>query len=162
MNDGVGSLSIRQARVEDRTRLAEIVEATLNFNEAEKAVAKELIGLALCDTKSGYRIVVAEAEGEIAGYCCFGATPMTRSTFDIYWIVVAPDFAGRGVGSALLLAVEDIIKREGGARIRIETSEKESYNGARKLYAKCGYSIAGTIEDFYSDGDHLRTYLKVL
>jgi len=162
MIEDAGSLGIRRARTEDEARLGEIVEAAPNFNDAEKGVAKELIGLALNDAKSGYRIVVADAEGATAGYCCFGATPMTKSTYDVYWIVVAQDLAGKGIGSALLLAAEGIIRNEGGKRIRIETSEKESYGGARKLYAKCGYSVAGTIEDFYSDGDHLRTYLKVL
>jgi hypothetical protein len=38
-------------------------------------------------------VAVEEGEGDektYFGYVCFGHTPMTRHTYDLYWIVVDP------------------------------------------------------------------------
>jgi ribosomal protein S18 acetylase RimI-like enzyme len=87
---------------------------------------------------------------------------MTESTFDLYWLVVAADARGRGIGGALMTAIEDLLRGRGARRIRVETSSLEGSGGAARFYAKSGYDRVGTIPDFYRPGDDLLTFLKVL
>jgi ribosomal protein S18 acetylase RimI-like enzyme len=96
------------------------------------------------------------------GYACYGPTPMTDASHDLYWLVVAPEARGRGIGRGLLAAVEDDVRRRGGRRIRIETSSLEGEGGAARFYASTGYERVGLIRDFYRPGDDLITFLKVL
>jgi ribosomal protein S18 acetylase RimI-like enzyme len=96
------------------------------------------------------------------GYACFGPTPMTDGTYDVYWLVVSAEARGRGVGRGLLAAVEDDIRSRGGRRVRIETSSLEGQGGAARFYTAAGYERAGLIRDFYRPGDDLVTFLRVL
>jgi GNAT superfamily N-acetyltransferase len=98
----------------------------------------------------------------VLGYACFGATPMTEATFDLYWLVVAADMRGQGIGGALLAGVEAELKQRGGRILRIETSSLEGQGGARRFYEKAAFRLAGAIPDFYRQGDDLLVFAKVL
>jgi len=50
----------------------------------------------------------------VAGYICYGPTPVTEGTWDIYWEAVAHERQGLGIGSKLMAAVLQEI-REAGA-----------------------------------------------
>jgi ribosomal protein S18 acetylase RimI-like enzyme len=98
----------------------------------------------------------------LVGYACFGATPMTEGTFDLYWLVVAEEARGRGVGRGLLTAVEDELRGRGARLLRIETSSLEGQGGAARFYTQTGYRQVGLVADFYRPGDDLITFAKVL
>jgi len=157
----------------DRARLTEIIAQGAGFRPEEVSCALELLDAALARADGNtYEALVAvdgrsasgvgEAEGIPLAYACFGHTPMTESTFDLYWLVVAADARGRGIGASLLQAVEDLLRGRGIARLRIETSSLEGKGGAARFYAKCGYQRVGTVVDFYRPGDDLLTFVKVL
>ena len=99
---------------------------------------------------------------EPLAYACFGATPMTEGTFDLYWLVVAAEARGRGLGRGLLTQVEEGLRTRGARLIRIETSSLEGQGGAARFYAQAGYAQVGRIVDFYRPGDDLITFAKVL
>jgi ribosomal protein S18 acetylase RimI-like enzyme len=130
------------------------------FRQDEVSCALELLDAALgrADT---YEALIAE-EGDPIGYVCFGATPMTQATFDVYWIVVAPQAQGRGVGRGLLAHVESALADRGAHTIRIETSSLEGEGGAVRFYERSGYARVGLIENFYRLGDDLVTLTKRL
>ena len=94
------------------------------------------------------------------GYVCFGPTPMTRATWDLYWVVVDASARGRGVARALIAAMETDLAARGGGNVRVETSESEGYGAARTLYARLGYPEAARLADFYAPGDALLVYYK--
>jgi ribosomal protein S18 acetylase RimI-like enzyme len=96
------------------------------------------------------------------GYVCFGATPMTESTFDLYWIVVEAQARGRGIGRALLEATERHLAARGARIVRVETSSLEGQGGAARFYDRAGYARSGVIGDFYRPGDDLITFTKRL
>src|SRR5574340_793102 len=68
---------------------------------------------------------------ETVGWVCWGPTPCTLGTFDIYWIGVAPAWQGRGVGRALTAFAEQKIAERGGRLCVVETSSREAYAPTR-------------------------------
>jgi hypothetical protein len=73
----------------DKRALLPMLKNTPEFKPIEVTVAEELIDNYLAyGVKSGYHIQVAEDDGEVVGYICYGETPCTIGTWDIYWIAV--------------------------------------------------------------------------
>jgi len=132
------------------------------------AVALELIDEALRDPGvCSYRFIVALEEGEgeapgYFGYVCYGATPMTESTYDLYWIAVDPAQRGKGIGRSLLRALTASLAHNGGRTLRVETSSSEMYRSAKSFYRREGFVEGGRIPDFYRPGDDLIIYYKTL
>lgn len=153
----------RALEAEDRGALEEILRRTDNFRPDEVDVALELIDSALTDTgPDRYRVIVARDSERVWGYVCFGRTPMTDHTWDLYWIVVDPAGRGRGIGRELCAALETEVRAEGGITVRLETSSQESYGGTHRFYDALGFAIVGRIADFYRVGDDLLTYTRRL
>jgi ribosomal protein S18 acetylase RimI-like enzyme len=154
---------------EHRDRVAEILRATGAFRGEEVAVALELFdetyGL-VPGTGSGYQVPDAAGRdadyhfigaftstGDLAGYACYGATPGTDRTHDLYWIAVDPRAQGVGAGTLLLAEVERRL-RAGGARLLVvETSGRADYEPARRFYAARDYAEVARVRDFYAVGD---------
>jgi len=109
--------------------------------------------------------VAADVDGApdgIGGYLCYGPTPMTASTYDLYWIVCHPAARGRGVASALIQHMEGELRARNATGVRVETSETDDYGAARRLYAKLRYPRVAHLADFYRPGDGLIIYYKQL
>ena len=157
-------MKIRSPLPPDREAIAALITEG-PFRPEEITCALELLDAALgrADTYESL-IVEDDAAGVPAplGYVCFGATPMTEATFDVYWIVVAPRARGRGLGRALLAETERVLADRGAHTIRIETSSLEGQGGARRFYEKTGFRLAGAIPDFYRKGDDLLVFAKEL
>jgi len=138
----------------DRPRVSEILRGTAEFKPFEVAVAEELIDSYLDDpTGSGYRILVAEIDSAVTGYICYGPTPLTEGTWDIYWMAVARPKQGQGIGSALMKAAEKEIIGDKGRLIIIETSSTPEYEKTRRFHLGHGYETVACISDFYAPGD---------
>jgi ribosomal protein S18 acetylase RimI-like enzyme len=160
---------IRPPRAHERDALARLVERIDQFNQEERAVAMELIDEALTRADTTYKLLVAEGphppplsrcagEGSsILGYLCYGATPMTDTTADLYWIATDPSARGTGLGKALHAALVDVLRAEGRVWIRVETSSQDDYNGTVAFYTRLGYQTVSRIKDFYRAGDDLIT-----
>ncbi|MCJ7764190.1 MAG: GNAT family N-acetyltransferase [Dehalococcoidales bacterium] len=144
--------SIRPMAKQDKPALMQILRTTPEFKPAEVAVAEEVINSYL-QQPSSYRISVAEMAAEDAGYICYGQTPLTESTWDIYWLVVAHGKQEQGIGGALLRSAEDDIQETGGRLIIIETSSQPGYEKTRRFYTDHGYELICRIADFYAPGD---------
>jgi ribosomal protein S18 acetylase RimI-like enzyme len=139
---------------EDRPRVTEILRGTPEFKPFEVAVAEELIDCYLEDPlNSGYHILVAQVGSTVAGYICYGSTPLTEGTWDIYWVAVAREKQGQGIGSALMKSAEkEIVKAKGRLSI-IETSSTPAYEKTRHFHLSQGYQIIACIPDFYAPRD---------
>ena len=146
----------------DRPAVAEILEKVGNFHPYEIEVALELIDIYLCDkNQKDYLIVVAQdAASAVRGYACWGPTPLTKGTYDLYWIATHPEAQGQGFGQALMSHVEDRVRSAGGRLLVLETSSKESYGNTVGFYRRIGYEEASRIRDFYDVGDDKITFVK--
>jgi len=153
--------TIRGIEAADRTGLLQILNDTNMFTPAEISVAMELIDTALTKPEqTDYLILVAVNDQKPAGYVCYGPTPATEGTFDLYWIAVAPQVQGKGIGTDLLAYVESAVKAQQGHLIIIETSSQEKYWPTRNFYIRKGYTIAAQIKDFYRLGDDRVIFVK--
>jgi len=112
--------------------------------------------------RSGYTFLVASEETGVVGYACFGPHALAEGVWDLYWIAVAPEARGQGIGRALLAEVEAAVASQHGRLILIETSGTPAYEAARRFYEACGYRYQAVIHDFYSPGDDLIIFGKTL
>lgn len=144
-----------------RARLEQLTRATGLFREGEVATAVELLDESLAGDED-YRFLGAFDGDELIGYACWGETPGTEGTSDLYWIVVDPERQGRGVGSELLGEVERRLTAEGRRLVVVETSSRTDYKPTRGFYEARGYSRTATIPAYYAPGDDLVIYTKDL
>jgi ribosomal protein S18 acetylase RimI-like enzyme len=162
------SATIRAPRPgsDDRVRLEAALRSDETFLEEEIAVALELVDSALQPrehVEHDYTVRIADLDRfPVAGYICFGRTPMTESTWDLYWVVTHAAARGRGIAGALIRAMEKDVMKRGARAIRVETSQKESHEAARRLYDRLGYPVLARFPDFYRAGDDLIVYYKRL
>jgi ribosomal protein S18 acetylase RimI-like enzyme len=124
--------------------------------------AVELVDLALTPNNKDYTILVADRDGAIVGYACYGPTPMTEGTYDLYWIASDPTVRGQGVGASLISGMEADMRRRGARIIRVETSATEAYGPTRGFYASMKYNEEARFRDFYKVGDDLIVLAKRL
>jgi ribosomal protein S18 acetylase RimI-like enzyme len=132
------------------------------FTADEVDCALELIDGAAQPNNKDYQVLVAAREGKVVGYVCYGPTPMTDGTFDLYWIASDPAVRGQGVGAALVSAMEGDIRRRRGRLIRVETSALEAYGPTRGFYAAMQYKEESRFRDFYKPGEDLIILAKRL
>lgn len=159
--------TIRPLVAADRSGVLRILENAGNFTPDEVAIALELIDEWLeLGEGSGYLSYVLEARdgdsSEVLGYVTFGPTPLTESTFDLYWIAVDKSKHRGGVGKRLLKFTEEEIVRRGGKMLLIETSSQETYDGTIQFYERTGYELVGKIKEYYKPGDDKLIFAKRL
>jgi ribosomal protein S18 acetylase RimI-like enzyme len=155
------SCSLRPVGRAHRARLESLVRGTGLFREAEIRTAVELLDEAL-DGDDDYRFLGAFDGDELVGYACFGPTPDTLGTFDLYWIAVERSRQGTGVGTQLVSAIEQQLSADGGRLIVVETSSRAEYEPTRAFYEARGYSRTATIAGYYAPSDDLVIYVKDL
>ena len=151
---------LRPMTARDKPQLMNLLRATPEFEPEEVDVAEEVADCYLESPGRDYQILVTEASSCVVGYICFGQTPLTRSTWDIYWMAVSRDMRGQGIGGAMLKLAEERIQQAGGHLVLIETSSKPGYLSTRRFYRNHGYTQAFRIRDFYAPGDHCLIFEK--
>jgi D-alanine-D-alanine ligase len=156
------SSRLRQLSAADRGRIEDITRAVGLFRDDETLVALEVFDEAAREGGSqSYTALGAEVEGRLVGWICWGPTPCTLGTYDLYWMAVEPGLQGSGIGSALLGEMER--RLTGLARlIIIETTGRPDYAATRAFYQARGYRAAATIPDFYAPGDDQVVFVKAV
>lgn len=140
-----------------------LVRATGFFSAEETGIARELADDGLAQgSSSHYRFFLAEQDGSLAGYACFGPVPCTLGAWDLYWIAVAPGAQGQNLGRELLERVESAVLAAGGTHLYADTSSRQQYAPTRGFYARRGYHKAADFPDFYAPGDGKIVYSKTL
>ncbi|MBU2591396.1 MAG: N-acetyltransferase [Nitrospinota bacterium] len=146
----------------DIPSIEDIVRSTGFFHDYEVDIALELVeeNINKGEEKSGYIFNLAEIKGKPVGYSCYGQTPCTAISFDLYWIAVHDSERGNGIGKILIEMAEADIAARGGENIWVETSSRPLYQPTQKFYLKCGYKKVAELPDFYAKGDNKIVYVK--
>lgn len=143
------------------------IRGILNSNSAFSTEERDCVGELWVDylknrIHSPYRFCVCRPQisNQVIGFACYGKHALTQSTYDLYWIAVDPMFQRTGIGSDLLIFVEDQISTLEGRLLLIETSSTPVYASARKFYKSHHYHQSAQLTNFYAPGDHLIIYSK--
>lgn len=143
--------------------VAPLVRGTGLFRPSEVDIAVEVFTGAVEQPGVDYHALVAvDDDGALVGFTCYGPTPGTVGTWDLYWIAVDAAHQRRGVGAQLLDAAESRIRDAGGRLIVVETSSRADYDGTRAFYGSRGYQQAARIRGYYAPHDDLIAYTKEL
>ena len=154
-------LVLRPATARDFPALVALSRSSGVFTEVElDCLAEDLTG---CDPAAGDALAVAaDGEGRPLGFIQYSPAIITEGTWYVYWIAVAKQTHGQGVGGALLAQAEEAIRALGGRQVLIETSSKSIYDATRRFYLGRGYRIAAQLPDYYAIGDDKCIFLKRL
>jgi ribosomal protein S18 acetylase RimI-like enzyme len=152
--------ALRPLSPADRRRIEEITRAVRVFRKDEVPVALEVFDGVVAGSPD-YVALGAVLDELLVGWICWGPTPCTLGTYDLYWMAVDPAAQGVGIGSSLLRAMEG--RLAGSARlIVVETAGRPDYRPTRAFYEALGYRKAAIIPDFYAPGDDQVVYVKTL
>jgi ribosomal protein S18 acetylase RimI-like enzyme len=156
-------IDIRPTQSQDTDALLRLAGAEPLFTAEEADTVAELLEAYLNDEDhNGYYFLSAMENGELLGFACYGPTPLTQGTFDLYWIAVGQRSKGKGIGRALMAQTETEVRKQGGRMIVLDTSGRAEYAPTRAFYQRLGYTLAATIPEFYAPGDDLITYIRTL
>lgn len=142
--------NIREAAATDRRRLLALAPRLLEGvapwrpRQAVLDAVTEWVRSALDDLANDDQMVlVAEYDNSIAGFVHVNETQHWAGQTDAYIgeLVVAPEFEGRGIGTALVEAAIDWSRARGLERITLATGVRNSR--ARHLYASLGFEEEG-------------------
>lgn len=106
---------------------------------SENSVASEL-------TNALSLWLVAEEDGRVAGY--IGSQTVCEES-DMMNVAVHPDFRRRGIGEALVKALETELRARGSHCLTLEV--RASNAPAIALYEKLGFSQVGLRKNYYRD-----------
>ena len=102
------TVQIRKLQADDRPLIKGVLGSDETFRDDEVDVALELVDDALGNAQSDYWFRIAEVEGEIAGYLCYGPTPMTDGTFDLYWSPIYGKVSFKNIACAIIPLSQEI------------------------------------------------------
>lgn len=147
----------------DVGRVRSLIASTGSFNAAEVEIAAELVTERLTKgIRSGYHFVLAERGASLVAYACYGLIEGTQGSFDLYWIAVAPEEQGKGLGVQAFNRAEAAMRKAGAKHIYVDTSSSDRYAGTRGFYQGMGFKEEARLPDFYSPGDAKVIYVKAL
>lgn len=91
-------------------------------------------------------LVVRTPECRVAGFCAFW---LVFDEIHINNVAMRPTFRGRGLGTSLMHHVLAEGRRLGARRATLEV--RASNEGARRLYERLGFYVAGTRRHYYTN-----------
>ena len=154
---------IRSLLPADMPKALRLTERTGIFKPLEVRTLEEVLNdLHERNQAFGHQAVGYEQEGKLVGFAYFAPEDMTDRTWNLWWIVVAKELQGAGIGGQLLLYVEEEIRRLQGRVLFIETSSQSSYEPTRRFYIKKGYDQVAVLPDYYAERDDRVIFRKRL
>lgn len=153
-------IKIRPVLKSERNQMLDLFNSITLFKRDEVDVIVELLDIYL--DKLGKENVVNDylffVTENFSSFICFGPTPMTIGTYDLYWLGTNPHFEKQGLAKALVNFMVNFLKERGSHLIRVETSSQDSYGGTVAFYNRLKFFEEARIKDFYKVGDDLIIY----
>ena len=103
--------------------------------------AWELQNRAVC-----HILVVRTEDRPVVGFCAFW---LVVDEIHINNVAILPELRGRGMGTALMHRVFEEARQLGAKRATLEV--RASNQGARRLYERLGFYVAGTRRGYYTN-----------
>jgi [ribosomal protein S18]-alanine N-acetyltransferase len=125
---------------DDLTGVLEVESESFTNPWTREMYAWELQNRSVCHV-----YVLRTPECAVAGFCAFW---LVFDEIHINNVAVRPAYRGRGLGTALMHYILAEARRLGARRATLEV--RSSNQGARRLYERLGFRVAGTRRNYYS------------
>jgi ribosomal protein S18 acetylase RimI-like enzyme len=146
-------VSVRRSRPADLEALWDIENQVFDMNRMSRRSLRRLLAA------PSAAVLVAECGGDVAGAAVVlfrVNSPIAR----LYSLAVVPCQTGRGIGTALITAVEKAARSRKCRFVRLEVHEKN--HGAIVCYRKAGYEQFDRHHEYYEDKGHALRFEKPL
>ena len=150
---------------QDADAIARVAKGAGVFTSEELRVVQEMVdGYFNPEPRDDHTFVIYRNgdPNSIAGFACYGPTPLAQGIWDLYWICVDRPYQSMGIGGQLLENIENQVRKRGGRAIYLETSSSPEYKPAREFYQRHGFECAARFSDFYAPGEDKVVYRKSL
>jgi GNAT superfamily N-acetyltransferase len=150
--------------LEDLKGIEDILRSTGFFYEFEIEIAMWLAEETVSsgDEESGYFWMKIKDDGGLVAFANYVKNSFSVHSWELYWIAVHGRARHKKLGSILLRAVEDEIKKSGGKILWLDTSGRPLYAPTEAFYIRNGYLLRASLTDFYAPGDPKQVYSKIL
>jgi ribosomal-protein-alanine N-acetyltransferase len=126
---------------EDLDGVLAVEEESFTNPWTKEMYAWELQNRAVC-----HIFVVRTSDLRVAGFCAFW---LVVDEIHINNVAIRPALRGQGIGTQLMHRVFDEARRLGARRATLEV--RRSNEGARRLYERLGFYVAGTRPNYYTN-----------
>lgn len=153
-------ISVRTTVPAEAPAILRLSAAEPLFSREDREVVEELLDDYFVDDDdpAEYTFLSARRDGRLVGFACYGPTPLTRGTYDLYWICVDRRLRRQGVGRTLIQAVVRRLRRAGARLLKLDTSGRNDFAETRLFYERAGFLPSARVPDFYARGDDLVIY----
>jgi len=153
---------IYRATESDRLQISGITARAGVFSREEIDTVPDLFDeyMEYGSNDDAYKFLVYRDGDKTLGFACYGIRDLTDGVYDLFWIAVDPDARQKGIGRALVSAVDDAVRTSGGRILIAETSGTTKYESTRKFYISMGFVNEAVIKDFYKPDDDLYIFTK--
>ncbi len=157
-------ISVRNTAPADAPAILRLSAAEPLFSREDRQVVHELLDDYFVDDDdpAEYTFLTARLDGRVVGFACYGPTPLTRGTYDLYWICVNRRIRRKGVGRALMQGVVRRLRRAGARLLKLDTSGRKDFAQTRAFYEREGFLPSARVPGFYARGDDLVIYYRGL
>lgn len=153
------SIEIRPIAVEDLPALKTVVEASELFTS--DMLEDMMSDYFTNDRSQEIWLTSTVADRPVAIAFC-APERMTQGTWNLYLIAVHPDNRGKGIGTAMVQQIEQMLLVRGERILLVETSGLEDFAKTRSFYQRCGYEEEARIREFYQAGEDKIVFRKSL
>jgi GNAT superfamily N-acetyltransferase len=150
--------------IHDRKGIEDILVSTGFFYDFEIEIALSLVDdtLSYGADECCYHWMKLVEDDHIVAFANYVKNSFSVHSWDLYWIAVHQDARNRKLGSVLLKAVEDDIRKLKGKILWLDTSGRSLYKPTEHFYKVNGYTLHASLPDFYAPGDPKQIYSKIL
>lgn len=149
---------IRKTTKQDLEALAVIAEETDLF---PPELLPEIAAAAFEDSSEA-EWLTALLCGQPYGFCFAEPETLADRVWNMRALAVTLGLQGRGLGTALVLHLEMLLKSKGRRMLLVDTSGTEGFAPTRAFYEQNAYEPESRIRDYWAIGDDKVTYRKVL
>ena len=148
------SVRVRRAELSDLDDLVTLEESSFDTDRLSRAQYRRHL-----DSDSALVLVASANHRNFLGTAVVFFRKGSRVA-RLYSIASKPEARGKGVGAALLEAIEAAARQRRCHAVRLEVRDDNA--GAVRLYERHGYRHIGRYPHYYQDGTHAWRYEKSL
>lgn len=150
---------MRPITSDDLPALEEIIESTGLF---PSEMLQDMTAAYFAEPGSAEIWMTQEVDNKPAVIAYCAPERMTEGTYNLYLIAVHKNIQGKGIGSEMMLAVEQLLREKNVRLLLVETSGLPEFERTRTFYDKLGYKRVAVVPEFYQAGEDKIIFWKKL